>query len=67
MWEPNGRSASALAKQGYRPAGRLKWHDVKDGVYRDLLVFDVTRAEWLAARDEWRRRQQPPAAPALPA
>lgn len=59
VWEPNTRSAAALAKQGYRPAGRLRWHDVKDGVYRDLLVFDVTRAEWLAARAAWQasRRQ----------
>ena len=56
VWEPNTRSAAALAKQGYRPAGRLKWDDLKDGVYRDTLVFDLLREEWLAARETWRAR-----------
>ncbi len=55
--EPNTRSAAALAKQGYRPAGRLRWTDVKAGRYVDSLLFDVTRAEWLAARDAWRARR----------
>jgi len=55
--EPNTRSAAALAKQGYRPAGRRRWADVKDGRYVDALVFDLTRAEWLAARDAWRARR----------
>jgi RimJ/RimL family protein N-acetyltransferase len=54
VWEPNTRSAAALAKQGYRPAGRVKWFEIKDGIYRDMLYFDVTREEWLAARDAWR-------------
>ena len=54
VWEPNTRSAAALAKQGYRPAGRMRWFEIKDGAYRDMLVFDVTRDEWLAARDAWR-------------
>ncbi len=54
VWEPNTRSAAALVKQGYRPAGRLKWDDVKQGVYRDTLVFDVLREEWLEARAAWR-------------
>ncbi len=54
VWEPNARSAAALAKQGYRPAGRLKWDDVKDGVYRDALLFDLLREDWLAAREAWR-------------
>jgi len=54
--EPNTRSAAALAKQGYRPAGRLRWTDVKDGRYVDSLVFDLTRADWVAARDAWRAR-----------
>ena len=48
--ESNTRSAAALRKQGYQPAGRLKWVGVKDGVYTDGLWFDVTREEWLAAR-----------------
>ena len=43
VWEPNTRSAAALEKQGYRFAGRLKWDDYKDGVYRDTLVFDLLR------------------------
>ena len=52
--ETNTRSAAALAKQGYRPAGRLRWTDVKDGRYVDEVLFDVTRADWLVARDAWR-------------
>lgn len=54
VWDPNTRSAAALAKQGYRLAGRLKWNDVKHGVYRDGLLFDLLRDEWLAARETWR-------------
>ena len=54
VWEPNARSAAALAKQGYRPAGRLKWDDVKHGAYRDGLLFDILRPDWLAARAAWR-------------
>jgi RimJ/RimL family protein N-acetyltransferase len=54
VWEPNARSAAALKKQGYCPAGRLKWDDLKDGVYRDTLVFDLLREDWLAAREAWR-------------
>lgn len=54
VFETNTRSAAALGKQGYRPAGRLRWNDVKDGVYRDLLVFDLLRDDWLAAREAWR-------------
>jgi RimJ/RimL family protein N-acetyltransferase len=57
VWEPNWRSANALAKQGYQPAGRLKWEDIKNGVHRDALLFDVLRDEWVAARDEWRKTQ----------
>lgn len=54
VWEPNTRSAAAVQKQGYRPAGRLKWEDVKNGVLRDALQFDVLRDEWVVARDAWR-------------
>jgi RimJ/RimL family protein N-acetyltransferase len=54
VFEANTRSSAALAKQGYRPAGRLRWHDVKGGIYRDMLVFDLLRDEWLAAREAWR-------------
>lgn len=54
VMEPNTRSVAALMKQGYHAAGRLKWVDIKDGRYHDALYFDVTRADWLAARDAWR-------------
>jgi RimJ/RimL family protein N-acetyltransferase len=54
VWEPNVRSAAALAKQGYRPAGRYKFEDLKDGAYRDGLAFDVLRDDWLEARERWR-------------
>lgn len=54
VWEPNTRSAAALMKQGYRSAGRLKWEELKHGVYHDALIFDVLRDEWLAAREAWR-------------
>lgn len=57
VWEPNTRSAAALAKQGYRLAGRLKWDELHHGVYRDVLVFDVLRDEWLHARDTWQQQQ----------
>jgi len=59
--EPNTRSAAALGKQGYRPAGRRKWTGLKDGRYIDALIFDVTRDDWLAARDAWRASLAAPA------
>jgi diamine N-acetyltransferase len=58
VFEPNTRSAAALAKQGYKPAGRLKWDDLKDGRYQDLLLFDLIREDWLEARDRWREEQR---------
>lgn len=51
VWQANERSAAALLKQGYRPAGRLKWTAVRRGVYRDTRLFDIKRDEWVAARD----------------
>jgi RimJ/RimL family protein N-acetyltransferase len=51
VFEQNERSAGALAKQGYKPAGRLKADGIKRGVYYDDLVFDVLRADWIDARD----------------
>jgi RimJ/RimL family protein N-acetyltransferase len=54
VWELNKRSAGALAKQGYRPAGRLKYDGIEQGVYYDDLVFDVLRDDWVAAREAWR-------------
>jgi RimJ/RimL family protein N-acetyltransferase len=57
VFETNTRSAAAVTKQGYRLAGRLKFDDVKDGIFRDALVFDLKREDWIAARDAWRARQ----------
>jgi RimJ/RimL family protein N-acetyltransferase len=56
VFEPNTRSAAALKKQGYRPAGRVKYDDIKDGKLRDMLVFDLTRDEWLTAREHWQQQ-----------
>ncbi|HVB65780.1 MAG TPA: GNAT family protein [Nitrolancea sp.] len=58
IFEPNTRSAAAVTKQGYRPAGRYRYADVKNGVFRDTLIFDLTRPEWIVARDSWRARRR---------
>ena len=60
VFEPNKRSAAALAKQGYKPAGRWKWDDLKGGVFRDMLVFDINRDEYLAAKAAWRATRAQP-------
>lgn len=52
VWEPNARSAAALAKQGYRPAGRFYWEEIQNGVHRDALLFDILREDWLKARGD---------------
>ncbi|MEX2426027.1 MAG: GNAT family protein [Thermomicrobiaceae bacterium] len=57
VFESNTRSAAALAKQGYQPAGRLKYDDFKDGRYQDVLLFDLLREDWLSARDQWREQE----------
>jgi N-acetyltransferase len=49
-FETNTRSVAALIKQGYQPAGRLRFGDIKDGQFRDTLCFDISRYEWVAAR-----------------
>lgn len=54
VWEQNGRSAAALAKQGYRSAGVLKYDAIDKGLYYDDLVFDLLREDWVVARDAWR-------------
>lgn len=54
VWEPNTRSAAALMKQGYKPAGRLRRQEIKNGIYNDGLMFDIKREEWMAARERWR-------------
>lgn len=46
----NTRSAAALAKQGYRPAGRLTADIQRGGTFHDTLLFDITRADWDAIR-----------------
>lgn len=58
VFEANTRSMAALAKQGYRPAGRLRWANVKDGIYQDQCYFDLLRDEWLVALDAWRAMRE---------
>jgi RimJ/RimL family protein N-acetyltransferase len=57
VFEPNRRSAAALLKQGYKPAGRLAYWDLKDGKHYGRLTFDIMRDEWLVARDAWQRER----------
>jgi RimJ/RimL family protein N-acetyltransferase len=56
IWEPNKRSAAAVTGQGYQPAGRLAYDDVRGGAMHDGVVFDVLRDEYLAARAVWEQR-----------
>ncbi len=56
----NERSAAALRRQGYQPAGILRLDGPRRGKYLDTWVFDVKRDEWLQAREEWRRRRATP-------
>jgi RimJ/RimL family protein N-acetyltransferase len=58
VFEPNTRSAAALAKQGYRAAGRLKYDEIKDGRFQDFLLFDLTREDWLSARERWQEENK---------
>lgn len=58
IFEPNTRSAAAVRKQGYKLAGRYRLEEVKDGVIRDTLLFDLLRPDWIAARDAWRNRER---------
>jgi RimJ/RimL family protein N-acetyltransferase len=52
----NERSQRALLRQGYRPAGKLHWTHTRTGHYRDTMLFDLTRGDWLEARAAWRAR-----------
>jgi RimJ/RimL family protein N-acetyltransferase len=52
VFSGNPRSAAALAKQGYRPAGRLTAEVQRGGRFHDLLAFDVTRDDWERARSK---------------
>ena len=58
VFQQNERSAGALAKQGYKPAGRMLADGIKNGIYYDDLVFDVLREDWIAAREEWQARRK---------
>ena len=51
VWGPNTRSATALRKQGYRDAGRLRWTSLQGGEFVDDLAFDLLAGEWRAHRD----------------
>ena len=51
VWEPNTRSAAALLKQGYQPAGRVRHASTRRGKYHDMLVFDLSPEDWRAARE----------------
>jgi RimJ/RimL family protein N-acetyltransferase len=54
VYAGNARSAAALARQGYRLAGRLTADLQRGGGFEDTLVFDITRADWERARAGWR-------------
>jgi RimJ/RimL family protein N-acetyltransferase len=56
VYSENTRSASALIKQGYRPAGKIEAEVCRNGIYRDILLFDLLRPEWEAAYAEWREK-----------
>lgn len=48
----NVRSARAVERQGYRLAGRLTAAaQGTGGTFGDVLVYDLLREDWLAARD----------------
>lgn len=55
--EMNRRSAESVLRQGYRPAGRIRTLLVHEGRFHHVLVFDLTREEWRAAREQWRVRR----------
>lgn len=46
VWGPNGRSAAALIKQGYRECGRTPWAGTRDGEYTYYRHFDLLADEW---------------------
>jgi hypothetical protein len=33
----------------------LKYEDLKDGRFQDFLGFDLTREDWMVARERWRQ------------
>jgi RimJ/RimL family protein N-acetyltransferase len=58
VYSANTRSAAALAKQGYKPAGRIRAEVCRNGVYRDSLLFDLLRPDWEAAYADWKSRYE---------
>jgi RimJ/RimL family protein N-acetyltransferase len=56
VYASNARSAAALAKQGYRLAGRLTADVQRNGGFHDTLVFDIIREDWEQAHARWRDR-----------
>ena len=54
VWGPNGRSAAALRKQGYRECGRHNWQGTKNGEVAFAYTFDFLADEWreMTARAE---------------
>lgn len=52
--EMNERSAASVLRQGYRRAGRITTLLVHQGRFYDVLVFDLSRDEWILAREQWR-------------
>lgn len=58
VYSANTRSAAALIKQGYKPAGRIKAEVCRNGIYRDALLFDLLRPEWEAAYAQWREKHE---------
>jgi RimJ/RimL family protein N-acetyltransferase len=58
VWEPNVRSAAAIRRQGYQPAGRIKSRMMQNGEFRDMLAFDLSRDEWREAHAKWHAARQ---------
>lgn len=63
VYEPNFRSVAALRKQGYREAGRIQAEICRNGIYRDILVFDLLRPEWEEAYATWQSALEQDASP----
>lgn len=51
VWSFNPRSQAALAKQGYRTAGRLQWRAFTAKGVTNNVVFDLLASEWRSRVD----------------
>ena len=49
VWSANVRSAAALRRTGFRPAGTLRTTVVKSGCHLDQMAFDMTDRDWLTS------------------